>query len=147
MCLTLIKIAGATLGLYCIACVFCWKQVFLIPVLYYFQGSGIHDIVINADPSKPPLSLFVLFELIKQKFSVLATSYVHSSVTGVDPRLVEMIKNGSQVTRGSHQLALSVVWKKGINTCTLCSRWANLIPRCSWFPVSLEQFDFNDITC
>ncbi|KAL4232221.1 positive regulation of aminoacyl-tRNA ligase [Mactra antiquata] len=75
-------------------------------------GSGIHDIVINADPSSPPLSLFVLFEMLKQKFRVLATSYTHSSVTNIDSKLCELIKSGSQVTRGDHDIALSVVWKK-----------------------------------
>ncbi|XP_045189431.2 aminoacyl tRNA synthase complex-interacting multifunctional protein 2-like [Mercenaria mercenaria] len=74
-------------------------------------GSGIHDIVINADPSCPPLSLFVLFEMLKQKYKVLATSYIHSSVKA-DKSLCDIIKNGCQVTRGEHDIALSVVWKK-----------------------------------
>jgi len=69
--------------------------------------------VINADPSCPPLSLFVLLEMLKQRFSVLATSYVHSSVKDVDPRFCYAITSGSQVTRGNHQIAVSVVWKKG----------------------------------
>ena len=77
------------------------------------QGSTIHDIVISADPEKPPLSLFVLYELIKKQFAVLGTSYVHSSVLSLDPHLREAIVNGSQMSRGSHQIALSLVWKKG----------------------------------
>lgn len=73
-------------------------------------GSGIHDIVINANPSSPPLSLFVLFEMLKQKYKVLATSYIHSTVKA-DKKLCDIIKNGCQVTRGDHDIALSVVWK------------------------------------
>ncbi|XP_052772597.1 aminoacyl tRNA synthase complex-interacting multifunctional protein 2-like [Mya arenaria] len=75
-------------------------------------GKGIHDIVIYADPARPPLALFVLFEMLKQKYTVLATSYTHSSLTGIDLRFSDVIRSGSQVTRGNHQLALSVVWKK-----------------------------------
>lgn len=75
-------------------------------------GSGIHDIVINADPSSPPLSLFVAFEMLKQTYKVLATSYVHSSVKDLDRRLCDIVRNGSQVTRGDHQIALSLVWKQ-----------------------------------
>ena len=78
------------------------------------QGSGIHDIVVSADPEKPPLSLFILHELIKKQYKVLGTSYVHSSVISMDPRLTGAVLNGSQVTRGSHQIALSLIWKKGI---------------------------------
>lgn len=74
-------------------------------------GSGIHDIVINADPASPPLSLFVLFEMLKQKYKVLATSYIHSSVKA-DRSLCDVIRSGNQVTRGDHEIALSVVWKK-----------------------------------
>ncbi|KAH3782582.1 aminoacyl tRNA synthase complex-interacting multifunctional protein 2-like [Dreissena polymorpha] len=76
------------------------------------SSSGIHDMVINADPNAPPLSLFVLFEMLKQRYSVLATSYVHSSVSDVNPRLTEMVVCGSQTARGNHQVALSLVWKK-----------------------------------
>ena len=69
--------------------------------------------MVSADPEKPPLSLFILYELIKKQYKVLGTSYVHSSVMAVDPRLTGAILNGSQVTRGSHQIALSLIWKKG----------------------------------
>lgn len=75
-------------------------------------SAGIHDIVINADPSSPPLSVFVLSEMLKQKFKVLATSYVHSSVKDVDRKLCDAFRNGSSVMRGQLQIALSVVWKK-----------------------------------
>ena len=77
------------------------------------QGSSIHDIVVSADPEKPPLSVFILYELMKKQFKVLGTSYLHSSVISMDPRLKEAVLAGSQVTRGNHQLALSLIWKKG----------------------------------
>ncbi|KAK3606091.1 hypothetical protein CHS0354_006447 [Potamilus streckersoni] len=75
-------------------------------------GKGIVDIVMHADPNQPPLSLFVLYEIMKSKYQVLATSYVHSSVISVDKKLTTAFQNASASRRSQNQLALSFIWKK-----------------------------------
>ncbi|KAL3863178.1 hypothetical protein ACJMK2_004946 [Sinanodonta woodiana] len=78
-------------------------------------GKGIVDIVIHADPNQPPLSLFVLYEIMKSKYQVLATSYIHSSVINADKKLTTVFPNATASRRSQNQLALSFIWKK-VNT-------------------------------
>ncbi|XP_028670040.1 aminoacyl tRNA synthase complex-interacting multifunctional protein 2 isoform X1 [Erpetoichthys calabaricus] len=73
---------------------------------------ALRDIVINANPSHPPLSLLVLHCLLRKRFHVLSTVHVHSSVSNVPPHLLacfeEQDKNQS---RHDFQLGFTLIWK------------------------------------
>lgn len=79
----------------------------------FFKGDVIHDVVVSADPDKPPLSLLVLYRLACEKFKVFGSSYTHSSVISVSPKLRQVFQNGGSVERDNCEISLTLVWKKG----------------------------------
>lgn len=81
-----------------------------------FQDLGaLRDIVINANPSQPPLSLLVLHSLLCKRYRVLSTVHVHSSVTGVKPQLLSCLgpRHADSYARQMFQLGFTLIWKDG----------------------------------
>ncbi|XP_046352455.1 aminoacyl tRNA synthase complex-interacting multifunctional protein 2-like [Haliotis rufescens] len=77
------------------------------------QPGVFHDIVIQADPSRPPLSLLVLYQRLAETYKVLASTFVHSSATlEVPDNLKDIFKNGGAVPRRDAQVCLTLIWKK-----------------------------------
>jgi len=77
--------------------------------------SNICDIVIMAPPSRPPLSLFVLRNLLKKHFRVTSKVHVHSSVKNVADKLRRVFvednsEKGSEL-RSNYDLALTLIWR------------------------------------
>ncbi|KAK3089824.1 hypothetical protein FSP39_006823, partial [Pinctada imbricata] len=78
-------------------------------------GDIVHDVVINADPEKVPLSLFVLSDLLQEKYKFKGTTHIHSSVSSVPDKLKSpFIKNGnkSREDRSLNQIIVTLIWKK-----------------------------------
>ncbi|XP_060074841.1 myb-like protein X isoform X2 [Ylistrum balloti] len=76
-------------------------------------GGVVHDIVINADPENPPVIVFVLFTLLKERCRVYGSSLVHSSVVSVPDQLRNVFSDqDNNCPRGSHQVAITLIWKK-----------------------------------
>ncbi|XP_012727867.2 aminoacyl tRNA synthase complex-interacting multifunctional protein 2 isoform X1 [Fundulus heteroclitus] len=74
---------------------------------------ALRDIVINANPAKPPLTLLVLHGLLCQRYRVLSTVHVHSSVSGVRPQLLSCLgpKHADSYARHMFQLGFTLIWK------------------------------------
>ncbi|RXM32902.1 Vacuolar fusion protein CCZ1-like [Acipenser ruthenus] len=79
---------------------------------------ALRDIVINANPSQPPLSLLVLYSLLCERYKVLSAVHVHSSVSSVPAHLLKCF--GEQVnhnySRHDFQLGFTLIWKDGSAT-------------------------------
>lgn len=73
----------------------------------------LRDIVINANPASPPLSLLVLHRLLDQSYRVLSSVHVHSSVSSVPPQLLSCLgsRHPDNYTRQSFQLGFTLIWK------------------------------------
>ncbi|MFT7817684.1 aminoacyl tRNA synthase complex-interacting multifunctional protein 2 [Arapaima gigas] len=73
----------------------------------------IRDIVINANPAQPPLSLLVLHSMLCRRYSVLSSIHVHSSISAVPPSLLgcfgPLYTNGCR--RQRFQLIFTLIWK------------------------------------
>ena len=77
----------------------------------------IHDMVVNASPSSPPLSVFILCQMLAQQKRVLMYSFVHSSVinSAVPDLSATFDCVAAPVANRNHfQLGLSVIWKDGM---------------------------------
>lgn len=76
---------------------------------------ALRDIVINANPSSPPLSLLVLHGLLCQRYRVLSTVHVHSSVSSVPPKLLNCLgpRHADSYKRQRFQLGFTLIWKDG----------------------------------
>ncbi|XP_029432617.1 aminoacyl tRNA synthase complex-interacting multifunctional protein 2 isoform X2 [Rhinatrema bivittatum] len=80
-----------------------------------FLGKGygaLRDIVINANPSLPPLSLLVLHGMLCEHYKVLSAVHTHSSVRNVPEPLLKCF--GDQTTKSSrqeYQLGFTLIWK------------------------------------
>lgn len=76
---------------------------------------ALRDIVINANPAQPPLSLLVLHSLLSQRYRVLSTVHVHSSVTSVLPQLLSCLgpRHADSYARQMFQLGFTLIWKDG----------------------------------
>ncbi|XP_049758779.1 aminoacyl tRNA synthase complex-interacting multifunctional protein 2 isoform X1 [Elephas maximus indicus] len=73
---------------------------------------ALRDIVINANPAEPPLSLLVLHRLLCDHYRVLSTVHTHSSVRSVPENLLQCF--GEQTTKQSrheYQLGFTLIWK------------------------------------
>lgn len=81
-----------------------------------FQDQGaLRDIVINANPASPPLSLLVLHGLLCQRYRILSTVHVHSSVSSVPPQLLSCLgpRHTESYERQRFQLGFTLIWKDG----------------------------------
>ncbi|XP_036446196.1 aminoacyl tRNA synthase complex-interacting multifunctional protein 2 isoform X1 [Colossoma macropomum] len=74
---------------------------------------ALRDIVINANPASPPLSLLVLHGLLCQRYRVLSSVHVHSSVSSVPPQLLSCLgpRHTESYTRHCFQLGFTLIWK------------------------------------
>ncbi|XP_053550957.1 aminoacyl tRNA synthase complex-interacting multifunctional protein 2 [Bombina bombina] len=74
---------------------------------------ALRDIVINANPSTPPLSLLILHTMLCERYKVLSAVHTHSSVTHIPEPLLKCF--GEQVnikSRQAYQLGFTLIWKK-----------------------------------
>ncbi|XP_046894881.1 aminoacyl tRNA synthase complex-interacting multifunctional protein 2 isoform X1 [Hypomesus transpacificus] len=74
---------------------------------------ALRDVVINASPTRPPLTLLVLHGLLCQRYRVLSTVHVHSSVAAVPPALLSCLgpQHADSYTRQRFQLGFTLIWK------------------------------------
>lgn len=74
---------------------------------------ALRDIVINANPAEPPLTLLVLHGLLCQHYRVLSAVHVHSSVAGVPPQLQSCLgpRHADGYDRQLFQLGFTLIWK------------------------------------
>lgn len=71
-------------------------------------GDGVLDLVISADPDQVPYSIFVMFQLLQEKFRVRGSTHVHSSVTS--KCATNLFPSGDG--RSDYQIILTLIWKK-----------------------------------
>lgn len=76
----------------------------------------IHDIVIKAPPTHPPLSVIILKSLLQTRFKVKASVHVHSDVKKLDPKLRNPFKPAADVVgsekRSNYDLGLTIIWRE-----------------------------------
>ncbi|XP_061702034.1 aminoacyl tRNA synthase complex-interacting multifunctional protein 2 [Syngnathoides biaculeatus] len=74
---------------------------------------ALHDIVINANPAKPPFTLLVLHNLLSQRYRVLSTVHIHSSISSVPPQLLSCLgpRHPDSYARHLFQLGFTLIWK------------------------------------
>ncbi|KAM9725437.1 aminoacyl tRNA synthase complex-interacting multifunctional protein 2 [Dama dama] len=73
---------------------------------------ALKDIVINANPAWPPLSLLVLHRLLCDHFRVLSSVHTHSAVRGVPAHLLQCFgEQTRQRPRHEYQLGFTLIWK------------------------------------
>ncbi|MBN3311548.1 AIMP2 protein, partial [Atractosteus spatula] len=77
------------------------------------DNGALRDIVVNASPTRPPLALLVLHSLLRQRYRVLSTVHVHSSVPSVPPQLLACLGPRDPVSCSRHdfQLGFTLIWK------------------------------------
>ncbi|XP_015215804.2 aminoacyl tRNA synthase complex-interacting multifunctional protein 2 isoform X1 [Lepisosteus oculatus] len=77
------------------------------------DNGALRDIVVNANPTRPPLALLVLHSLLRQRYRVLSTAHVHSSVPSVPPGLLACLGPRDPVSCSRHdfQLGFTLIWK------------------------------------
>ncbi|XP_057672931.1 aminoacyl tRNA synthase complex-interacting multifunctional protein 2 isoform X2 [Corythoichthys intestinalis] len=74
---------------------------------------ALRDIVINANPAQPPITLLVLHKLLCQRYRVLSTVHVHSSVSSVPEQLLSCLgpRHPDSYARHLFQLGFTLIWK------------------------------------
>ncbi|CAI9173304.1 unnamed protein product [Rangifer tarandus platyrhynchus] len=73
---------------------------------------ALKDIVINASPAWPPLSLLVLHRLLCDRFRVLSSVHTHSAIRGVPANLLRCFgEQTRQRPRHEYQLGFTLIWK------------------------------------
>ncbi|KAF7243032.1 Aminoacyl tRNA synthase complex-interacting multifunctional protein 2 [Varanus komodoensis] len=78
-----------------------------------FDGYGaLKDIVINANPACPPLSLLVLHSLLCESYKILSAVHTHSSVKSVPENLLKCFgEQTKKQSRHEYQLGFTLIWK------------------------------------
>ncbi|XP_054425701.1 aminoacyl tRNA synthase complex-interacting multifunctional protein 2 isoform X2 [Pteronotus mesoamericanus] len=73
---------------------------------------ALKDIVINANPASPPLSLLVLHQLLCGHYRVLSAVHTHSAVKNVPGNLLRCFgEQASKQPRHEYQLGFTLIWK------------------------------------
>ncbi|KAM5301959.1 aminoacyl tRNA synthase complex-interacting multifunctional protein 2 [Glossophaga mutica] len=73
---------------------------------------ALKDIVINANPASPPLSLLVLHQLLCDRYKVLSTVHTHSAVKNVPENLLRCFgEQTNKQPRHEYQLGFTLIWK------------------------------------
>ncbi|KAK6312217.1 hypothetical protein J4Q44_G00178810 [Coregonus suidteri] len=74
---------------------------------------ALRDIVINANPARPPLTLLVLHAMLCHRYRVLSSVHVHSSLSGVPAQLLSCLgpRHTDSYVRQSFQLGFTLIWK------------------------------------
>ncbi|XP_014379061.1 aminoacyl tRNA synthase complex-interacting multifunctional protein 2 isoform X2 [Alligator sinensis] len=77
------------------------------------KGYGaLKDIVINANPSLPPLSLLVLHSLLCEHYKILSAVHTHSSVKSVPENLLKCFgEQTKKQSRHEYQFGFTLIWK------------------------------------
>ena len=87
------------------------KSINICILLGFFQGDGVLDIVVSADPEHVPYSVLVMLKLLQEKFRVRSSTHTHSSVTAKCPTYLTPSSND----RSNYQIILTLIWKKGLH--------------------------------
>lgn len=75
---------------------------------------ALKDIVINANPASPPLSLLVLHRLLCDRFRVLSAVHTHSAIKSVPENLLKCFGEQTKTRpRHEYQLGFTLIWKNG----------------------------------
>ncbi|NXK80500.1 AIMP2 protein, partial [Amazona guildingii] len=73
---------------------------------------ALKDVVINANPSLPPLSLLVLHNLLCERYKILSAVHTHSSVKSVPENLLKCFgEQTKKQPRHEYQLGFTLIWK------------------------------------
>ncbi|XP_065267844.1 aminoacyl tRNA synthase complex-interacting multifunctional protein 2 isoform X2 [Emys orbicularis] len=73
---------------------------------------ALKDIVINANPFQPPLSLLVLHSLLCERYKILSAVHTHSSVKCVPENLSKCFgEQTRKQSRHEYQLGFTLIWK------------------------------------
>ncbi|XP_026543147.1 aminoacyl tRNA synthase complex-interacting multifunctional protein 2 isoform X2 [Notechis scutatus] len=73
---------------------------------------ALKDIVINANPTFPPLSLLILHSMLCEKYKILSTVHTHSSVKNVPEKLLKCFgEQAKKQSRHEYQLGVTLIWK------------------------------------
>ncbi|KFQ43301.1 Aminoacyl tRNA synthase complex-interacting multifunctional protein 2, partial [Nestor notabilis] len=73
---------------------------------------ALKDVVINANPSLPPLSLLVLHNLLCERYKILSAVHTHSSVKSVPENLLKCFgEQTKKQLRHEYQLGFTLIWK------------------------------------
>nr|XP_020655213.1 aminoacyl tRNA synthase complex-interacting multifunctional protein 2 isoform X1 [Pogona vitticeps] len=73
---------------------------------------ALKDIVINANPSRPPLSLLILHSLLCENYKILSAVHTHSSVKSVPEKLLKCFgEQSKKESRHKYQLGFTLIWK------------------------------------
>ncbi|XP_050822716.1 aminoacyl tRNA synthase complex-interacting multifunctional protein 2 isoform X2 [Gopherus flavomarginatus] len=73
---------------------------------------ALKDIVINANPSQPPLSLLVLHSLLCERYKILSAVHTHSSVKCVPENLLKCFgEQTRKQSRHEYKLGFTLIWK------------------------------------
>ncbi|XP_042863150.1 uncharacterized protein LOC122247698 isoform X1 [Penaeus japonicus] len=77
-----------------------------------WETGTVHDLVISANPSRPPYFLVLLRRLLKDAgYPVFSVDHLHSSVQHVDESLRRCFSDKPLGDRNKHNLAFTVHWK------------------------------------
>uniref|UniRef100_A0A8C5PT32 Aminoacyl tRNA synthase complex-interacting multifunctional protein 2 n=1 Tax=Leptobrachium leishanense TaxID=445787 RepID=A0A8C5PT32_9ANUR len=73
---------------------------------------ALRDIVINANPSVPPVSLLILHSLLCERYKVLSAVHTHSSVIYIPEPLLKCFRDHvGNKCRQEYQLGFTLIWK------------------------------------
>ncbi|NXO23464.1 AIMP2 protein, partial [Cisticola juncidis] len=73
---------------------------------------ALKDVVINANPSLPPLSLLVIHSLLCERYKILSAVHTHSSVKSVPENLLKCFgEHTKKKPRHEYQLGFTLIWK------------------------------------
>ncbi|NWY76649.1 AIMP2 protein, partial [Erithacus rubecula] len=73
---------------------------------------ALKDVVINANPSLPPLSLLVIHSLLCERYKILSAVHTHSSVKSVPEKLLKCFgEQTKKQPRHEYQLGFTLIWK------------------------------------
>ncbi|XP_068248594.1 aminoacyl tRNA synthase complex-interacting multifunctional protein 2 isoform X2 [Palaemon carinicauda] len=76
------------------------------------KTGAVHDLVIAANPERPPYSLVLLRKLLKNAgFPVYCANHLHSSIKKVNETLQKTFTENPEGDRSKHSLAFTLHWK------------------------------------
>ncbi|XP_042888257.1 phenylalanine--tRNA ligase alpha subunit-like [Penaeus japonicus] len=97
------------------------------------KAGVVHDVVIYADPRRPPYSLRILANALSSNFSVCLRVHCHSSVKEVSEKLQQFWGVSGATERSQSQICLTLVWRQDGDTPTA------LMPSLSVSPLAPNQ--------
>ncbi|XP_076366672.1 aaRS-interacting multifunctional protein 2 isoform X4 [Tachypleus tridentatus] len=80
-------------------------------VIEQSQSCIVQDIVITASPNYPPVSVWIMRNLLGQKIKVKLSTHLHSSLTTYLPKLKNLEDALMDFDRKDCQLVITVIWK------------------------------------